>query len=257
MRAALYTRVSTEEQANEGFSLDAQNKRLEAFCKSQGWDVAGKYREEGHSGRNTKRPEYIRMMSEKCEWDVIVVLKMDRIHRSSENFTAMMKDLQRSGKDFCSMTEQFDTSTANGRFVMDLIQRIAQLESEQIGERVKDGMRQKAKTGDGLMGFGEPYGYAFSSNGLVIDDDEKRIVERIYEMYRSGCSMQHIADALNGDSISAKKGGIWKKQSVCKILHNPLYAGYVEWDGNVRKGLHEAIIDEGLFTAINGPVITG
>ena len=257
MRAALYTRVSTEEQANEGFSLDAQNKRLEAFCVSQGWTVADRYREEGHSGRNTNRPEYIRMMSEKDRWDVVLVLKMDRIHRSSENFTAMMKDLRKSGKDFCSMTEQFDTSTANGRFVMDLIQRIAQLESEQIGERVKYGMEQKAKVGDGLMGFGEPYGYAYERGVLVADEKERLVVKRIYEMYRSGYSMQKIADSLNGEEIRAKKGGIWKKQSVCRILRNPLYAGYVEWNGTVRKGMHEAIVDEDLYARVNGPLITG
>ena len=79
MRAALYVRVSTEDQASEGFSLDAQVKKLEAYCRVRGWDVAGVYRDEGFSGRSTDRPEYRRMMEEMDSWDTILVKKMDRI----------------------------------------------------------------------------------------------------------------------------------------------------------------------------------
>ena len=135
MRAALYARVSTEDQANEGFSLDAQVKRLEAYCRVRGWEVAGVYRDEGFSGRNTDRPEYKHMMADSDSWDTILVLKMDRIHRNSVNFALMMDDLRAKGKEFTSMQDKFDTTTAMGRFVMDIMQRIAQLESEQIGER--------------------------------------------------------------------------------------------------------------------------
>ena len=179
VRAALYARVSTEEQAMEGFSLDAQLGRLRKYCSSQGWIVADEYREEGHSGRNIKRPEYTRMMDESEKWDIVLVLKMDRIHRNSENFTRMMKDLNASNKGFCSVMEQFDTSNAMGRFVMDLIQRIAQLESEQIGERVKLGMEQKARTMGGLLGFGQPYGYDYRKGVLSVNDDEVFVVRAI------------------------------------------------------------------------------
>jgi DNA invertase Pin-like site-specific DNA recombinase len=140
IRAALYTRVSTEEQANEGFSLDAQMRRLESYCELEGWQITDRYREQGESGRNIDRPEYQRMMQDKENWDVIVVLKMDRIHRNSVNFAKMMDELDRLDKDFCSVQEQFDTSNAMGRFVRDVMQRIAQLESEQTGERVRFGM---------------------------------------------------------------------------------------------------------------------
>ena len=204
IRAALYTRVSTEEQANEGFSLDAQMRRLEMYCEMEGWTIAGKYREEGHSGRNTKkRPEYQRMMSEKDQWDVILVLKMDRIHRNSKEFALMMDDLMSSGKDFCSVQEQFDTSNAMGRFVMDLMQRIAQLESEQIGERVKIGMERKAKFGKGLLGSGHPYGYEYDRGQLKVVNDEMFTVRAIYNMYRKNYSMEYIADSLNDAMIPA------------------------------------------------------
>ena len=254
VRAALYARVSTEEQAMEGFSLDAQLGRLRKYCSSQGWIVADEYREEGHSGRNIKRPEYTRMMDESEKWDIVLVLKMDRIHRNSENFTRMMKDLNASNKGFCSVMEQFDTSNAMGRFVMDLIQRIAQLESEQIGERVKLGMEQKARTMGGLLGFGQPYGYDYRKGVLSVNDDEVFVVRAIYRMYNKGFSMEFIATSLNDASIPAKKGARWNKQSIFKILHNPLYVGYVKWGEIVREGDHPAIIDMDEFITINGPI---
>ncbi len=129
LRAAIYARVSTEDQAREGFSIAAQLKRLTSYCKAREWRVAGEYVDDGFSGRDTRRPQYQRMMSEKDQWDVLVVLKMDRIHRNSQNFTRMMDELTSWGKQFNSMQESFDTTTAIGRFVMDIIQRIAQLES--------------------------------------------------------------------------------------------------------------------------------
>ena len=128
--AALYTRVSTEDQAKEGFSLDAQIDKLKAYCTARDWVIADKYIDDGYSGRNTKRPEYARMMNEMDKWDTLLVIKMDRIHRNSKNFMEMMEDLKKNEKEFVSMTESLDTSTAMGRFVIDIIRRIAQLESE-------------------------------------------------------------------------------------------------------------------------------
>ncbi|MDR0778519.1 MAG: recombinase family protein [Methanomassiliicoccaceae archaeon] len=252
MRAALYARVSTEDQATEGYSLDAQIKKLELYCRSRNWSPYGLFIEEGYSGRNTQRPEYMRMMSLMKEWDVIVVMKMDRIHRNSVNFTAMMDSLKKNGKEFNSFYEKFDTTTANGRFVMDLMQRIAQLESEQIGERVKMGMERKAKLGDGALGSGHPYGYEYISGTLRIKEDEAETVRGMYEMRKSGLSLNEISRTLNGNGIRAKKGGLWNKQSVHKILSNPIYIGKLVWDGVVRDANHEPIIDRSLFETMNG-----
>ncbi len=254
MRAALYVRVSTEDQAREGFSLDAQTKRLEAYCRVRGWTVSDIYRDEGYSGRNTERPEYTRMMDRSDDWDVLLVLKMDRIHRNSVNFTFMMDELRKKGKEFNSMQEKFDTTTAMGRFVMDIIQRIAQLESEQIGERVKIGMARKARYGTGNMGSGHPYGYVYERGSLTIVEYEAEVVRNIYSMYSEGMSTSIIADNLNNSYIRSKKGGKWSRQSVSKILNNPVYAGYIRWDGIVRCSEHAAIIDQELFESINGPI---
>ena len=254
MRAALYTRVSTEDQAREGYSLDAQMRRLEAYCHVRGWKIGGRYRDEGCSGTDVNRPEYQNMFQESDNWDVLVVLKMDRIHRNSVNFTLMMNDLRNNGKEFNSMQEKFDTTTAMGRFVMDIMQRIAQLESEQIGERVKVGMTQKASFGTGPMGSGHPYGYVYCKGNLEVIEDEAYTVSAIYRLYNEGYSMEDIANSLNRSKIPAKKGGQWNRQSICNILHNPIYLGYIEWDGIIRKGGHCAIIERESYEAVNGPL---
>ena len=123
LRVAIYTRVSTDDQAEEGYSLEAQMERLEAYCEAQGWEVAEKYVDDGFSGRSVKRPAYQRMMDERDRWDAILVMKMDRIHRNSKNFMVMMENLERWGKQLMSMQEELDTSSAMGRFVVDIIQR--------------------------------------------------------------------------------------------------------------------------------------
>src|SRR6266571_7493283 len=233
-RVALYARVSTEDQAKEGFSLDAQRDRLHAFCRAQGWSAAKEYVDDGHSGRDVKRPAYQAMMAERESWDKVLVIKMDRIHRNSRNFMDMMDDLRRWGKDFVSATESLDTSTAMGRFVMDIIQRIAQLESEQIGERVYMGMSQKAKVGPGIIGFSVPFGYSVEGGRLVAQPDEGAVVREVFERCLSGETTERIADALNARGVRAKRGGRWTHARVLYILHNPLYAGYLRWDGITR-----------------------
>ena len=242
MRAALYLRVSTEDQAREGFSLDAQRKRLFAYCKARGWEVGDVYVDDGHSGRNIKRPAYTRMMEERERWDLILVLKMDRIHRNSVNFTLMMDSLRAWGKEFNSMQESFDTTTAMGRFVMDIMQRIAQLESEQIGERVRVGMEQKARKGEGILGFGHPYGYDISEGSLLVNEEEANVVRTIYRLRADGLSLQRIADHLNSMGVRSKKGLDWKRQSISRILRNPLYCGCLRWADIIRPGCHPAIV---------------
>ena len=152
------------------------------------------------------------------------------------------------------MQDKFDTTTAMGRFVMDIMQRIAQLESEQIGERVRIGMEYKARNGTGHLGSGHPYGYVYSDGKLLVVKDEAYTVRAIYNLYRRGSTMEDIATFLNQGGIPAKKGGKWNKQSIGNILHNPIYAGYMEWDGIVRKGEQEPIVPVPVYEAINGPL---
>src|SRR5207247_4980597 len=100
VRVAIYTRVSTEDQAKEGFSLGAQRERLHAYCLARDWAVAATYIDDGHSGRNTKRPAYQRMMAERDHWDAIVVIKMDRIHSNARNFMERIDDFLEEEREF-------------------------------------------------------------------------------------------------------------------------------------------------------------
>ena len=236
MRAAIYVRVSTEEQAAEGYSIGAQKEMLQDYCIVEGWEVAGVYEDDGYSGRSVKRPAYQRMMSEMDSWDVLLVIKMDRIHRNSVNFARMMDDLRDMGKEFNSVQEKFDTTTAMGRFVMDIMQRIAQLESEQIGERTYMGMREKAETldkaeeGKRTMGFTPPFGYRLENGGLEEEPDELPIVSRMFSEYLGGSTMDEISWSLGREGILTRRGNPWNKRNMSTVLHNPVYAGYMRWE---------------------------
>lgn len=250
-RVALYTRVSTEDQAKEGFSLDAQLERLRFYAKAQGWDVAGEYVDEGHSGRTTKRPQYGRMMAEKALWDTLLVLKMDRIHRNSRNFMGMMDELRKERKEFASVTESLDTSTAMGRFVMDIIQRIAQLESDQIGERTYVGMEQKAKQRGGSLGKPAPFGYRYGAGQVLVPDvNEKPLVLGAFERFLGGSSKQQVADWLNRQGSRGRQGKKWTRFTVADLLTNPSYAGALAWADQIQIGTHEALIEPRTFDVI-------
>jgi len=253
-RIAIYTRVSTEDQAKEGFSLDAQLEKLRSYCKARDWIIAGEYIDDGYSGRNVKRPAYYKMMDELDKWDILLVIKMDRIHRNSKNFMLMMEDLKKDGKEFVSMTESLDTSTAMGRFVMDIIQRIAQLESEQIGERVYIGMEQKAKTNGGILGFNIPYGYFYENGKLIIKDDEACQVKNIFNLYLDGYSMKKISELLNEKKIPTKQNKNWGSQTISIILKNPLYCGYLHWEDYLQTGDHIPIIDKNIFNNVQNTI---
>lgn len=242
MRVAIYLRVSTTEQAKEGYSLSAQLERLRNFCKAREWEVANEYIDDGHSGRSIKRPAYQKMMAEKDEWDMILVVKMDRIHRNSKNFMEMMDNLRKWEKEFSSMQESLDTSTAMGRFVVDIIQRIAQLESEQIGERVYVGMKQKAATEGGILGFAHPYGYDYIEGELKINESEAEAVRLMFELYKKGEGAISIANELDQRRFQTKRNGTWSARTVGKILKNPVYCGYMRWESIVYKGTHESLI---------------
>lgn len=247
---AIYGRVSTNDQAEKGFSLDAQVSRLKSYCESRNWNVFDVYVDNGFSGRNVHRPKYKEMMKNIDGWDVILVIKMDRIHRNSKNFMSMMEVLESKGKDFVSMTESLDTSTAMGRFVMDIIQRIAQLESEQIGERVFMGMEQKAISGNCRNGGRIPLGYVKHDGKYIIDELERKVVEQVFSMYISGMSCKRIADYLNSVDVSTKYDAVWRSQTVITILKNPFYCGYYHWNGYVSRGIHKKIVTKKLFLKV-------
>jgi len=253
MKVAAYTRVSTDEQALTGFSLEAQSDRLHSYCASQGWEIYKEYVDPGHSGRNIGRPAYREMMAEMENWDAILVLKMDRIHRNSRNFMEMMDVLRDHNKDFISATEAFNTTDAMGRFVVDIIQRIAQLESEQIGERVFIGMDKKAEKG---YHQAQPVrGYDLVDGELIINSEEARLVKDTFKLYISQKSDRKVHEIIRAEAgnypkyktnPSGKKRLLIPKNPavVANTLTNHIYIGKIRWNGRVIDGEHEAIIDE-------------
>jgi DNA invertase Pin-like site-specific DNA recombinase len=195
------------------------------------------------------------MMQEKDKWDTILVVKMDRIHRNSRNFMEMMDNLRKWGKEFASMQESLDTSTAMGRFVVDIIQRIAQLESEQTGERVYIGMKQKAKTVGGILGFNIPYGYDYIDGKLIVKEKEAKVVKEIFEMYLDRLSMKKIADKLNLDNVPTKQNKKWASQTISSILRNPLYCGFLHWEDHLQRGDHSPLIDINIFNKVQKQIM--
>ncbi|NLN71207.1 MAG: recombinase family protein [Thermoplasmatales archaeon] len=251
-RAALYARVSTEEQANAGQSLEAQMDSLRRFCAAHDLEIAGEYIDDGYTGRNTNRAAYRRMFSaeERKKWDVLVVLKMDRIHRNSRNFMDMMDDLNKNKQGFVSTYDKIDTGNAVGRFVMDMIQRIAQLESEQIGERTYIGMKEKASTGGGIMGFNPPFGYGIEDGELRGTEEELAVVSDMFAMYAGGMTLDAIAYRLNSLGTLTRRGNPWNKYNLRTILHNTIYAGYMSWDGILQEHGAERAVSPEMFNGV-------
>lgn len=254
MRVVTYSRVSTEEQAQDGFSLQAQQKRMRAYARSRGWEIVEEYVEKGQSGRTIERPEYLRMMEESEGWDLLLVWKLDRIHRDSLNFSKMMAAMRKAEKEFVSIWENFDSTTMAGRFAMDIIMRIAQLESEILGERVTMGLQQKNLRG-GCTGPA-PYGYMNEEKELVIIEDQANVVRWMFTMRCQGYSFERIAYRLNMNGVTTRKGKKWRCCTVGEILKNPTYAGYVHWKGIIAKGKHEPIVPLEIWETINGPMVT-
>ena len=250
-RAALYARVSTDEQAMKGYSLDAQLEKMRQYCEIYNLQIAGEYVDDGYSGTKcSNRPAYKRMFQERKNWDILIVLKMDRIHRNTVEFIKMMDDLKKHNQHFVSTYEKFSTNKASGRFALDMIQRVAQLESEQIGERTYIGMRQKAETNGGIMGFNPPFGYGLEDGELFPIEEEFETVRDIFSMYLSGLPLTDIAYNLNRECRLTRRGNPWNKYNLATILHNPVYAGYTRWEELRQKHNARTVISIDEFNAV-------
>ena len=147
-RAALYIRVSTLEQAQEGYSIGAQKERLLAFCKAHEWLVADSYVDGGYSGSNLDRPGIQKLISEVDSFDLVLVMKLDRLSRSQRDTLYLIEEVfLPAGVDFVSMSEAFDTSVPFGRAMIGILSVFAQLEREQIKERTFMGRIERAQGG--------------------------------------------------------------------------------------------------------------
>lgn len=249
MRVAIYRRVSTEIQKEEGFSLDAQKMRLEAFATSQGWRIVDDYCDEGFSAKNLERPALQRLISDmkKQKFDIVLVYRLDRFVRSVTDLHQLLQLMDKYDVKFKSSTEVFDTTTATGRMFITIIATLAQWERETIAERVYEAMLKRSETGK-RNGAPAPYGYDSVNGQLILNKEEAKWVKFIFKEYLTHGS-QNIAKKLNSMGVRTKKGEIWSDFSIRYVLKNPIAAGYVRWNyetfsGGSRKKTGEAIIRE-------------
>ncbi|MCB0082030.1 MAG: recombinase family protein [Caldilineaceae bacterium] len=250
---ALYIRVSTSKQAEEGFSLDAQRERLDAYCVSQGWTVDADlvYVDAGESGKTTDRAAFQAMLkaAEAGQVKRIVAIKLDRLARNVRDFLGIVEQLNRLGVDLVLIKESFDTSTPHGKFALTMFAAMAELEAATITERVMTGKAQKASEG-GYNGAYCPLGYDYDGE-VFTANMHAETVRYIFEQFNAGKAMSKIAAELNEGGNPTARGGKWYAGTVRYILTNGFYAGLAQWDDTEAKGSHPAIIDlETYHTAI-------
>ncbi len=240
-KTALYIRVSTDAQAEEGYSIDAQKEKLLAACTINGWDNHELYIDGGWSGSNIDRPEMQHMIAdikggklERC-----VVYKLDRLSRSQKDVLYIIEDLfDPYGVDFVSLTEQLDTGTPMGRAMIGILAAFAQLERENIRMRTRMGMRERVKEGYWMGGGRIPYGYDYDSKqGILVPNKDAEKVRMIYKLYIDGQSPQKIANTL----------GLKYERLVMQILQRKSNIGIIQYNGEEYKGRHEPIIDEATY----------
>jgi site-specific DNA recombinase len=252
MKVAIYVRVSTDEQAKEGFSIPAQRERLRAFCESQGWEIVQEYIEEGWSAKDLDRPQMQRLLKDikKGNIDIVLVYRLDRLTRSVLDLYLLLQTFEKYNVAFRSATEVYDTSTAMGRLFITLVAALAQWERENLAERVKFGIEQMIDEGKKPGGH-SPYGYKFDKDfNCTIIEDEANVVRMIYRMYCDGYGYRSIADRLNELGIKPRIAKEWNHNSVRDILTNDIYIGTYRWGNKVVLNNHPPIISETLFRKV-------
>ena len=243
---ACYARVSTSEQAENGHSIDEQKERLQKYCESFGWTVFEMYVDAGFSGSNTDRPALQKLIRDVKDHkvDKVLVYKLDRLSRSQKDTLELIEDIFLSNKcDFISMSENFDTSSPFGRAMIGILSVFAQLEREQIKERMSMGKTGRAKKGGYHGGGYLPVGYDYKDGQLVINEYEAMQVRELHELFQSGHTYYNIVSIFDSKGYSHKHG-VWTVLRVKKVLKNDLYIGMITHNGQKFQGQHEPIISK-------------
>lgn len=237
MRTAIYVRVSTQEQAEEGYSIKAQLERLQAYAASQDWKVVKTYVDDGQSAKDMKRTDLTRMLEDMKEdiFDCVLVYKLDRLTRSVLDLYTMLNYFEQYNVKFKSATEVYDTTNAMGRLFITLVAALAQWERENLGERVRMGMHQKAKEGKWTVST-PPFGFDKDGNYLVINEKEAAIVKEIFDLYLTGkYGVGKVAKLLNQRGFKTRSESNWNFATVHYVLQNKIYIGTMRYNYRVNK----------------------
>lgn len=226
--AGVYIRVSTEDQAREGFSLGEQEEKLLQLCKFKELEVYKVYKDAGISAKDMEhRPQFQEMLKDMKEGKLnyIVAYKLDRITRSVRDLEELISVLEQYNCFLLCDRDDVNTSTANGRFFVRMLTVLSQLEIEIVSERTKFGLNGAIKSGH-IPGQ-RPFGYKSAEDKrMVIDNSTRPYVEKIFDMYLEGKSFQQIANYFKENSIYPKKN--WKDTTIQKIIDNKIYMGDYE-----------------------------
>ena len=241
--AGIYIRVSTEDQAREGFSLPEQEKRLRAMCEYKNYEIYKVYKDAGISAKTgNKRPAFEELKEDiknkKC--NTIVVLKLDRLTRSVYDWENIMKFLEENNAYLDCANDDINTTNANGRMVARLLTTVSQNEIERTSERTKIGLAGAIKVGN--IPNKAPFGYKHVNKKLVIDPLTKDEVIRIFNLYFEGNSYQTIANIYNSEKVFGKTN--WCDSTILRILKNEIYKGdYVHGKKTNHPTYYENVVE--------------
>jgi len=259
----IYVRVSTEEQAQEGYSIRGQAEKLKAYAMLKEWDIYNIYSDEGISGKNiVDRPAVNRLIEDIKKGNVnnVLVFKVDRLTRSTKNLIELVDLFEECNCVFNSLTESIDTDTPSGRMFLKIIGIFAEFERENLASRLKLGFERKVKEGYTIARQSISYGYNRKKGQKIqeVNHEEARIVKKIFSMYLDdNMPMNRIATTLKKRGIKTKNGNsMWRVSTIKRMLTNPTYIGKVRYSTQDEEkyfeaeGHHEKILsDETFFLA--------
>lgn len=247
-KVAIYARVSTLNQAEEGYSINEQIDSLTKYCDAMSWEVVHQYVDAGYSGGKLERPDITKLISDakNKKFDTVLVFKLDRLSRSVRDTLYLVKDVFTENKiGFVSLKENIDTSTAMGNLFLTMLSAIAEFEREQIKERMQFGLAGRAKSGKPTSWKTPPYGYTYDKNlqEMVVNEYEANNVREMFDMIISGHSLMQITHYARDHY----PGNTWTHVKVKRILENEAYIGLVKLRNERYKGNHERIISDEIF----------
>lgn len=251
-RVAIYTRVSTDAQAVEGYSLDAQERSLRERCAREGWTVHDVYTDAGISGKDLAHRPAVTSLLEDAKlrrFDIVLVWSLSRFTRSVADLYDTWNLLQSNNVALVSATEAFDTGTPTGRAMMGMLGVFAQMEREITAERVSAAMAERAAQGKRTCS--EVLGYdRDGKDSLRINVSEAERVRYIFDKYIEYRNLSAVAELCRLRGYTGKRGRIQNAQSIQIILTRPIYAGYYSFKGNLYRGDFDPIISVQEFNKV-------